>query len=448
MTRLLPFAGHLAAGAAVVVLLTARPCSGDELVARSVEVTPERAESIAAQLDEYARRAAKIVAADDDRTVRMPADRVAARVPEAFAGAASRFLGLPKTGHVIFLTPAAADATEVGAIRALARAIDSSAPAGTSVRCRKLRHLYSEEVATALCDVVGTKGVRAHRETNTLQVQGAAEEIAEIDAILAQIDRPPRRVRMRMAVALVEQASPLNHAIELLAGNPDDPATRSRFAQAMNLAGPESSAEHFDSLVRFLRTRSDCEVFGVGDDLTLLDNRWSQLSVESGRLIIRRPHEVTAAKSGSDDDGVRLGILPTVNSENSVFLEVDLAMPGMPPPPPPPKASSSIASMVTLPTGSVYVIGGLTISSWVTERSGVPLLADLPCVGELFGGTARREVSRNFYAFLQVASAEAPRSLGSRFGERRISTEHGDTTELDPVFAAPELEDDGAPPPR
>ena len=97
------------------------------------------------------------------------------------------------------------------------------------------------------------------------------------------------------------------------------------------------------------------------------------------------------------DTGVNLAVTPSVNAGNLVTMQIDQTVTDTS------TASDSsaqpiflqrqISSKVAVRSGESIVLGGLIKDSQSAGKSGVPLLQDLPVVGNLFG-TNKREGAR------------------------------------------------------
>ncbi|MEO0512589.1 MAG: secretin N-terminal domain-containing protein [Planctomycetota bacterium] len=68
---------------------------------------------------------------------------------------------------------------------------------------------------------------------------------------------------------------------------------------------------------------------------------------------------------------------------------------------PPPQISNDINSgSVTIPSGSTVIIGGLTVESDARTIIRIPILGDIPILGQLFGSTNKNNTRTRLYVFL------------------------------------------------
>tara|TARA_B100000809_G_scaffold149394_1_gene146908 strand:+ start:2035 stop:5043 length:3009 start_codon:yes stop_codon:yes gene_type:complete len=267
-----------------------------------------------------------------------------------------------------------------------------------------------------------------HEETNSLIIQSEPEDYAEIIHILEQIDVKRRQVFLEAALVQVSQQSGLNYTIELLAGDPDDRSARILFEQSFGLSGINNedfnrifdlttppaggvvalmNRGKFPLLVQFLKTHSDSKVLATPFILAD-DNVQSTINITETRYVVNTAtvNTSTTTSQQGEEAGITLDIFPTINSENSVFLEAGLEVSEFSQIETnnvlPPKTTNSITSSVTIAGDRIYVIGGLTreTRSKVVEK--VPLLGDIPFLGKLFRTEGGAVSVTNLYIFLRA----------------------------------------------
>lgn len=273
-----------------------------------------------------------------------------------------------------------------------------------------------------------------HVQTNSLIIQAEPEEYAELLNILEQIDVKRRQVFLEAALVEVTTGSQLNYTIELLAGEPNDTATRALFESSFGLSGidfeqfnrtipdlssPQSvppgalmaimSRGKFPALVRFFKTNTDTQVlatpFILADDnqpntIDIIETRYVQNTNTTGT------GGVTTTTNEGEDAGITLDITPTISSQSAVFLEMTLEVSqfqqGGTAQVLPPKTTNTVTSAVTIPDGEIFVIGGLTRENKAKAVSKVPLLGDIPLLGKLFRSETSSRSLSNLYIFLRA----------------------------------------------
>lgn len=274
-----------------------------------------------------------------------------------------------------------------------------------------------------------------HIQTNSLIIQAEPEEYAEILNILDQIDVKRRQVFLEAALVEVTTGSQLNYTIELLAGEPNDRATRALFESSFGLSGIDfesfnrsipdlsnpatvppgallaiMSRGKFPALVQFFKSNTDTQVlatpFVLADDnqansINITETRYVQNTNISGGA-----SGVTTTSNEGEEAGILLDITPTISSESAVFLEMALEVSqfqqGGTAQVLPPKTTNQVTSAVTIPDGEIFVIGGLTRENQAKAVSKVPLLGDIPLLGKLFRSETTSRSLSNLYIFLRA----------------------------------------------
>ncbi len=277
-----------------------------------------------------------------------------------------------------------------------------------------------------------------HEPTNSLLIQAEPEEFDEILNVLSKIDTKRRQVFLEAALVQVQAQSSLNYTIELLAGNPDDEATRALFASSFNLTGIDF--ENFSrvvpdltnpasvpagglaaimhrgklpAIVSFFKQNQDSQILATPFVLAD-DNKENSIEVLETRYVVNTATVNTSTTSSQQGEpaGITLGLTPTISgSEKAVYLELDLtvsdfndsaAAVSSATPTLPPKNENHMTSAVTIPDGKVFVVGGLTRQGKSKTVRKVPLLGDLPLIGKLFRSESTASSQNNLYIFLQA----------------------------------------------
>lgn len=271
-----------------------------------------------------------------------------------------------------------------------------------------------------------------HEQTNSLMIQGEPEEYEEIARVLEQIDQRRRQVFLEVALVQVSDSSNLNLAIELLAGNLDDEATRVAAASgfglstidptqlpdnftrafgaalpATGLIGAVSSAGQLPVILRAIKTDKDSQILATPFILAD-DNQVNSISVQT-EIFFQTSNTTnvnTTSGQSSESAGINLSLTPTISQE-VVLLELELEVSSFAGVTTtagtlPDRATNSITSKVTIPDGGLFVIGGLARENENKTVDKVPLLGDLPILGKLFQSRGSNWGRDNLYVFLSA----------------------------------------------
>ena len=299
---------------------------------------------------------------------------------------------------------------------------------GLSNRNRNRRNTGAQGAQAGQQQLLPTRIV-PHDETNSLLIQAEPEEYREIINVLHQIDKKRRQVFLEAALVQVNEASTLNYTFEYLAGTLDDNDTRVAALSAFGLTTvdptqlPNDLARTFleadtrgilaavsndgqlPVIMRALKTDTDSVV--VATPFILADdNQTSELDVQTEIFFSTNTLNNNFSTQGQDSEeaGITLTLTPTI-SEQVVLLDLQLAVSAFAGEPSqsgavPDKQSNSITSLVTIPDGELFIIGGLSRETDSLSANKIPLLGDLPLIGRFFQDRASSRRRENLYVFL------------------------------------------------
>jgi len=188
-------------------------------------------------------------------------------------------------------------------------------------------------------------------------------------------------------------------------------------------------------LVRFLKTQADTNVLQQPMIITN-ENEEAVIEVQTEIQLIEFQDSTGGftRQSGGQfvEAGVQMSVTPQISEDGYITLVIDLDISnyvGESPTPgvAPPRQSRRIRTHVTIPDASTVVVGGLKSSESSKSVTKIPLLGDIPLLGELFKSQRKVERRTNLYIFLR------PKILkDTNFDDlREISREHLRRAELD-----------------
>jgi general secretion pathway protein D len=110
--------------------------------------------------------------------------------------------------------------------------------------------------------------------------------------------------------------------------------------------------------------------------------------------------------NGFEKAGTDLTITPHISQGEYIRLEVDLKVESFTGPAidvgvPPPKSSNALLTSVTVPDQQLVVIGGMVSEKMVTKTEKVPILGDIPLLGNLFKRQVKGSTQTKLYLFIR-----------------------------------------------
>lgn len=259
--------------------------------------------------------------------------------------------------------------------------------------------------------------------TNTLIAIGEPRQLERIDALLPMLDRRQAQVELEILMISMTESETLDLGAEI-----------EYLAKLQSTSVSLSSLFGLSTLASGVRTAT-----GIGGTALILDpgdyavvvralqtiNRGRSLSVPkllagnnspaTINSVLQQPFTSTNASStvattsfaGTQDAGTNVTITPTIAAGDHLVLDYrvsvssfvgDSSAPGIPPP----RQQNSVSGSVTIPDGHTIAIGGIRLSTDGKSVSQVPLLAQLPLLGEAFKNRSRNTSESRFYVFIRA----------------------------------------------
>ncbi|MFO0826740.1 MAG: secretin N-terminal domain-containing protein [Phycisphaerales bacterium] len=115
----------------------------------------------------------------------------------------------------------------------------------------------------------------------------------------------------------------------------------------------------------------------------------------------------TTSFGGTQDAGTTVTVKPQIAEGDHLILDYSVSISSFVgdstnPSLPPPRQQNALQSVVTIPDGFTVAIGGLEIRQDTKATTQVPLLGDVPIVGEAFKSRSTTDNRTRFYVFLRA----------------------------------------------
>ena len=246
--------------------------------------------------------------------------------------------------------------------------------------------------------------ITADEVNNSLIIVATPETYSRVESALAQLDTAPLQVLIEATIAEVDitdtfqygvQTSIHTGALSVLSSNvaPSNIAantgglsvviTKSNISAALNLLSTLTKTKVISS-PQLLVVNNKAASIQVGDQVPIATA--SAISTQSSGAPIVNTIQML-------DTGIILHVTPRVNSNGQVLMELNQEVSATVP-----TVSSNIDSptiqqrrlttTVQIDDGQTIIIGGLISDTRGRNRTGVPILKDVPVLGNLFGTTS------------------------------------------------------------
>jgi type II secretory pathway component GspD/PulD (secretin) len=294
--------------------------------------------------------------------------------------------------------------------------------------------------------------------TNTILALGQRHLLDQVETVITDLDVRQPQVMLEFYLVSLSENESLDLGVELQ-GEFDVGATSFNLATAFGLSGIGDAGEgigrgftglavnpsDFRVLLRAL------QVIGAGKTISrpaLLVNNNADATLDGVNSVpyasVNAGDTVsTTSLGGTEDAGTKLSITPQIAEGNHLILEYDVELSSFTGDAteipgggtlPPPSRSDSASSVVTIPDGYTIIVGGLQDSSETETTSKVPLIGDIPIVGELFTSRSISSQRNRLYIFIKASIYRGENFQGLRY----LSAGDLRETELDTGFPTPE----------
>jgi len=284
-------------------------------------------------------------------------------------------------------------------------------------------------------------------------ITAPASVYPSIRAVIQQLDIRRAQVHIEAIIAEVSLDTSLEYGVQWLIDgtNSGNAALASKFSNQSPIDGlipPEDgnggisgitdglslvlgsvggSGVDFVTLIQALAINSDANLLST-PSLVTLDNEPAEIIVGQNIPIVTGESSTTTGDLANpfrtierQDVGISLKVTPQINEGNTITMQIEQEVSDI-------NLASVISSdiitnkrqikaTIQLEDGELLVLGGL-IEDEVDERvSKVPLLGDIPVIGQLFRSTKKTKVKRNLLVFIRATIIRDPdiaRSLSHR----------------------------------
>lgn len=267
----------------------------------------------------------------------------------------------------------------------------------------------------------GTLSLTVDLHTNTLIAVGEARQLAQLERILKTLDVRQPQVMVEVLLVSLSQSDTLNLGIELdkldsvgdatvrLASLFGLNASANQAAAAIGGTAAVFSPGEFSILVRALQNLNQGRSVSV--PRVLVNNN----QAASFASTIQQPFATSNATNssttitfgGSQSAGTSISITPQLTEGDHLVLKYNVSLSAFVGSPsssglPPPRQENRVDSVATIPDGFTVAVGGLTLTSNSGATTQVPLLGEVPILGELFKSRDNSTSESRFYVFIRA----------------------------------------------
>ncbi len=281
--------------------------------------------------------------------------------------------------------------------------------------------------------------IAADVANNSLVIYASQENYRLIEQTLTRLDRPQLQVAIHATIAQVTLSNDLQYGVEyfLQNNNPQGSIGFNTQASGSTAASTSSTGATISPqtlaailpggnfllgsqanpsvVINALRAITDVKVLS-SPSVVVLDNQEATLLVGDQVPVETGSANVLAATSSSSttvvnsinyiNTGVILRVLPRVNINGNVTLDVEQEVSGVVGTGTtanltPTVSQQQIKSAIAIASGQTVLLGGLITEQQSRTRNGIPVLEELPGVGDLFSTNDRSTQRTELIVFIQ-----------------------------------------------
>jgi general secretion pathway protein D len=260
--------------------------------------------------------------------------------------------------------------------------------------------------------------------TNTLIAVGEPRLLAQVESLLEALDVRQPQVMLEVLMVTLTESQSRDLGVELR-GMFEAGTTTFSLASLFGLGSPSLTGAgsgsqgagftglaidpgDFAALLRALETINDGRSLSMP---RLLVSNNQEASLDS---VLQQPFaSVNASQTisttsfgGTQDAGTTVSITPQIAEGDHLLLEYSVSLSSFQGSGsdilPPPRQQNQVSSAATIPDGYTVVVGGIDIEDRSKGVSQVPLLGDIPLLGEAFKSRRRTSSRSRFYIFIRA----------------------------------------------
>lgn len=252
--------------------------------------------------------------------------------------------------------------------------------------------------------VSGAVRINANDNNNSLVIMAQPQDYERIQRIIRKLDTVPLQVMIDATIAEVTLTNQLSYGVQFFLQRGSTSVTSSQ--------GDASIEGSFPGLVASLVRGDTTAILSALDSVTtlnvissprlmVLDNQSARLQVGDEVPVITNQQQATDSTANIintiefRETGVTLEVTPRVNSSGLVTLDIlqetsnvvdDTTTGSLTPT----ISQRTVQSSIAVQDGNTILLGGMMQEQNSANKTGVPVLSDVPVVGGLFGGRRNR----------------------------------------------------------
>ena len=297
---------------------------------------------------------------------------------------------------------------------------------GLETRILKINNSTAKSVVDAVKSLLSDRGKAAEDErTNSIVLQEVPDNIDKVIEYIHQLDQPPRQIKISAQLLEISSTNLTELGIDWSGhgasgddvvdanGNPAREIEHSTSVSLDNVSDPAGTFQittiqdswDLTAKISALVDNGKGKIIAHPEIITI-DN--SEARIQMGQKVpIKQFDESGNTVTTFEEVGTLLRVTPHITAENRILMHLM------------PERSSyeydangviintnNAETNVVVDNGQTAVIGGLTTQDEVEGKTGIPILMDIPILGNLFSYTNKRVENRDLVIFVTPTIVE------------------------------------------
>ena len=268
--------------------------------------------------------------------------------------------------------------------------------------------------------------ITADEVNNLLLISASPSDYRRISNVLRQIDRPPLQVMINATIVEVTLNDSLRYGVQVfLKGKKFSGGlvNATEIPLALNLPGLNFIVGALADPKVVLDALADVTEVKVvsSPSVVVVDNQPALLKVgdevpisTQQATILENPNAPIVSSIRFRDTGVILRVVPRVNSSGLVTMDIEQEISAVvnqsaTPTLTPTISQRQVSSTISVYSGQMVVLGGLISEQRNNDKSSVPILNQIPILGEIVGGTNKGLKRTELIVFIRPQVIRDPR---------------------------------------
>lgn len=269
----------------------------------------------------------------------------------------------------------------------------------TRVRSFKIQYTKPSEVEKILTKHLSSFGkITSLEDRNLLIVEDLPESLKRVAALLKEIDRQPKQILIEAKILEVTLTDDASFGLDWSKLFTNGVGKKGGFG-VQDLASPGSPGLFFNYLspniniaLNALKKRGRLRTLST-PKLLAMEDRTAETVVGTrlGFRVTTTINQVTSESVEFLETGIILKVTPSVDREGQILLDIhpevsagSVSDDGIPS-----KSTTQLSTRMLVPDGQTVFLGGLIKQNSNESREGVPILGDLPVIGNAFSNRSK-----------------------------------------------------------